>query len=88
MPNIKHWLFGFGPDKEIEFNEIVMEESNCSECIHKKVCKFSMEEFCINYKFGTSQHNGCQGCLHRFTRWDKDPIPCFKCKFFEKNTKI
>jgi len=75
----KHWLFG-----DCKFNVEVREEDNCSECVHAKVCKLDMENFCLNYCFGTSKHRGCGGCLHRFTRLVRTDsgFPCFKCKHF------
>ena len=74
----KHWLFG-----EIRFNVEVIEEDKCHECLHAIVCARNMEKFCLNYDFGNSEE-GCQSCIHRFARWDKDKIPCFKCKYFSK----
>ena len=78
-----HWLFGKGPNKIVEFKHEIDQESDCRYCLHRKVCdRHNTEQRCINYEFGTSEHRGCGGCLHRFTRWDKDAIPCFHCEDF------
>lgn len=79
-----HWLYG--KDKR-KFK--VEEETNCDNCVHKELCRSIrtpaiFEKLCLNYSFGTSQYSGCDGCHHKFTRWDKDSIPCFFCKFFEE----
>lgn len=73
----KHWLYG-----DIAFRVDVTVEDNCGDCIHWPVCRKDMSEFCLNYEFGRSEgcSGSCEQCLHRFTRWDKDQIPCFKCK--------
>jgi hypothetical protein len=42
-----------------------------------------MEKRCENYQFGTSEGGGCHACLHRFTRFDKDSVPCFTCPWFQ-----
>lgn len=83
----KHWLYG-----NISFDVDVKKEDSCGECIHRRVCKFSMRDFCLNYRFGTSDVRSmedCESCIHRFTRWDKDEdkIPCFKCSFFQRKSK-
>lgn len=77
-----HWLYGRGPNRVIEFIQEIDEETKCEDCIHKKVCAVVMEHRCINYTFGTSEFRGCQGCVHKYTRFDKDPIPCFSCPDF------
>lgn len=77
-----HWLYGRGPNRVIEFIQEIDEETKCQDCIHKKVCASVMEHRCINYTFGTSEFRGCQGCVHKYTRFDKDPIPCFSCPDF------
>lgn len=77
-----HWLYGMGPNKALDFNVEIDKETECSRCLHRKVCAYKMEERCVNYRFGTSEHTGCHGCIHRFTRWDKDAVPCFHCKEF------
>ena len=77
-----HWLYGRGPDKVLEFAVEVDTETSCATCIHKVVCDGDMEKRCSNFLFGNSdQPRGCLQCLHRFTRWDKDRVPCFHCKF-------
>lgn len=57
-------------------------ESNCAKCIHRRVCDGDMEKRCSNYELGTSAGKGCDGCIHRFTRFDDDKkkIPCFYCE--------
>jgi hypothetical protein len=69
-----------------EFNVSVEKDHSCQECMHRKVCAFDMRRNCMNYIFGRSGPNvkidSCDSCTHRFTRYDKDPIPCFKCRFF------
>lgn len=84
-----HWLYGFGPNKEVKFNIEIDEETNCDRCIHFEVCDHNMEKRCFNFTWGTSQYDGCMSCTLRFTRWDsyhdgKDKIPCFHCKFFKE----
>ena len=84
MTKINHWLYG--EDKR-KFQ--IDKETDCSKCIHQVVCNrlfhaSGMEVICQNYLFGTSAHGGCGGCQHRFTRWDKEQIPCFICGFFEE----
>ena len=76
----EHWLYG-----KIEFKIDVKDEDQCSKCIHWSVCIGNMEKFCLNYCFGTNQGQpySCEQCIHRYTRWNKDMIPCFKCKFFK-----
>lgn len=76
---IEHSLLG-----STYYKHKVDEEHECFECIHNKVCRHDNEEFCLNYEFGTSQGKGCHSCLHRFTRWDSEHIPCFICKYFQK----
>jgi len=80
----KHWLHG-----DIKFNVDVTKETRCGKCSHWRVCKMDMEEFCLNYTFGTSQGKRCGSCLHRHTRYDRDEhaIPCFKCKHFNPINK-
>jgi len=85
----KHWLHG-----DIKFNVDVATEDSCIDCDHWQVCKRDMPNFCLNYCFGTSEHNGkplsCNTCLHRYTRFNEDKIvhgtpdriPCFKCRWF------
>lgn len=77
-----HWLYGMGPDKEVKFNKPIKIETDCTKCIHNKVCDHVMEKRCVNYEFGTSVGSGCVACIHRFTRYDKDKIPCFHCNDF------
>lgn len=78
-----HWLFGKGENKELDFNQHIEIETDCSKCIHKKVCARAVEQRCVNYAFGCSSERGCHACLHHYTRWDKDSVPCFKCDDFE-----
>lgn len=75
-----HWLYG-----DREFNIEVDDETSCSECVHRIVCSFDHEKLCSNFVFGgVSRHGGCQSCSHRYTRYDKDKIPCFHCPHFRK----
>lgn len=80
----KHWLYG-----DCKFKVDVREEDSCGKCVHWRVCKRSMEDFCLNYDFGTSEKTTCDGCIHRFTRYinDEERIPCFKCRFFEASLR-
>jgi hypothetical protein len=79
-----HWLYGRGPDKRLDFEHEVDVETDCSKCVHNKVCDHDMERRCANYHCGTSEGRGCQSCLHKYTRYDgKDPVPCFSCPSFE-----
>jgi len=77
-----HWLYGFGPNKEVKVNVEIDEETDCSPCVHRKICDYTMEKRCLNYMRGTSEGRGCTSCLLRFTRYDKDKIPCFICVNF------
>ncbi len=76
---IKHWLHG-----EIKLKHEIAEETRCIGCLHSKVCDRSMGSRCLNFKFSTSNGNpsSCDQCIHRFTRFDRDPIPCFACGDF------
>jgi len=80
----KHWLYG-----KLEFKVDVSVEDECHKCIHWPVCNRDMESFCLNFNFGTTQGQigSCDRCIHRFTRWDKDRMPCFKCQYFEPLVK-
>ena len=83
-----HWLFGRGPDRLLDFKREIDEETDCGKCIHREVCDRDMEKRCENYVFGTSAAEGrsCQSCLHKYTRYDKDRVPCFSCPWFEERT--
>lgn len=83
-----HWLFGRGPDKLLDFAREIEAETDCARCIHGEVCDRNMEKRCDNYKFGTSESRGCHGCLHRFTRFDKDTVPCFTCHWFQTDESV
>lgn len=75
-----HWLH-----KRHDFMHKVTVETNCSLCIHRKVCPREMNKRCVNYWFGTSEPpEGCGRCTHRFLRkmWNKDGFPCFFCREF------
>ena len=83
-----HWLFGNGPNKSLEFNIEIDKETNCTSCIHNEVCHRMMDTLCNNYLFGASDcrdQHGCSSCSHRYTRFDKDEVPCFTCKKFKEN---
>ena len=88
MGTVEHWLYG-----KCEFEELIDKETDCSTCIHVKVCKViwirigyvPMEDICINHYFSCSKES-CENCIHKFTRYDnKQSIPCFKCKFYKEN---
>lgn len=79
-----HWLFGQGPDKLLNFKREVESETDCTKRIHSEVCGRDMQNRCENYEFGTSDGRGCQGCSHRYTRFDKEPVPCFSCPWFRE----
>jgi hypothetical protein len=74
---VKHHIFG-----HCTFEVLVEKNDDCTQCVHARVCSNRVNEFCDNYCFGTSADTGCHGCVHRYTRWDADPIPCFKCRYF------
>jgi len=77
-----HWLYG-----DLWFNVDVQKEDDCGKCTHWCICKRTMENFCLNYCFGTSEKTPCNGCLHRHTRliWhEKDGVACFKCKHYKE----
>lgn len=75
----RHWLYG-----EVKLKKAVKKETICQQCIHREVCTYDFVKLCTNYSFGTSAEGfqGCSSCSHRFTRYDKDPIPCFYCPHF------
>lgn len=77
-----HWLFGRGPDKILDFKKEIDVETDCGGCIHNEVCDHNNEKRCENYVFGDSRGKSCQGCLHKYTRYDKDKVPCFTCPWF------
>ena len=78
-----HWLFGRGPNKVLDFAREVDAETDCSKCTHREVCDRDMVKRCENYVFGDSAGKSCQGCSHRYTRYDKDAVPCFSCPWFK-----
>jgi hypothetical protein len=47
-----------------------------------------MEKRCINHNWGSSEGSGCHNCLHKYTKWDKDAVPCFKCKDFKPKDSV
>lgn len=56
-------------------------ESDCSKCLHVKVCDRDMFKRCLNYEFGNSREKGCNSCIHNYTRFDlKEKVPCFYCE--------
>lgn len=78
-----HWLYG-----KVTFNIDVEKDDNCAECIHCRVCKKNMQDFCENFDFSTSEGEPktCDQCIHRFTRFfteEEHKIPCFKCRHFK-----
>lgn len=83
-----HWLFGRGPNKVLDFKQPVAVETKCKDCLHAHVCSLQMERRCVNYECGTSNDSGCHSCSHRFTRWDKEAVPCFHCKDFLPNPAV
>lgn len=83
-----HWLYGEGKLKVLKFVKEVDEETKCSRCFHQKVCFQEMESRCVNFEFGTSEHRGCGGCRHKFTRFDKESVPCFHCDDFVDMNKV
>jgi len=77
---VNHWLYGVDKRKYR-----IKKETSCSKCLHSKVCGCDVEKRCKNYVFGTSAGKGCTSCLLRFTRFDKDKVPCFICfEFLER----
>ena len=77
-----HWLYG-----QIDLKEEILKETNCQCCSHVKVCSIDMSKRCVNYKFGSSIDGGlnsCTSCEHKYTRFDKDNIYCFKCGEFDE----
>ena len=81
-----HWLYGMGPEHRLQFVREIDAETNCGACLHRKVCARVMEERCENFHFSTSQGKGCSACLHRFTRFDREAVPCFLCPDFLPDT--
>lgn len=84
MIEIKHWLYGI-----CKFNVLVKNETKCSQCLHVGVCGRKLTTLCANYEFGSSAEGfrGCQSCIHRFTRYDKNSIPCFRCFHFRRRKR-
>lgn len=75
----EHWLHG-----KCYFNVGVDHEHDCRYCIHNFVCKRTMEDLCENFDWGTSEgRGGCDHCLHKYTRYNRDKIPCFSCSMYE-----
>jgi len=74
-----HWLYG-----EIKYKIEVDKDTDCNTCIHNHVCSHNKEARCVNFRHGDSQHDGCQGCEHKYPRYDRKPIPCFKCNEHNK----
>jgi hypothetical protein len=74
-----HWLFGMGPNKVVEFNHPVREETDCKTCIHNEVCSHDVQKRCVNFDNRATPEHGCSGCLHHYTKFHKDTIPCFYC---------
>lgn len=83
-----HWLYGHGLDKILDFKREVDEETDCSACVHREVCGRDVEKRCENYQYGTSERSACQGCSHRFTRYDEKSVPCFSCPWFRKSPSV
>lgn len=83
-----HWLYGEGPENRLTFVKEIEIETECSKCLHRKVCARKMEERCENFKFGDSSGygQGCSACTHKYTRFDKDSVPCFSCPDFMPDT--
>lgn len=78
-----HWLHGMGPDKVLTFTEAVAIETDCGLCLHRKVCARKMEDRCRNYEMANSDRaGGCHTCIHRYTRWSREAVPCFNCHEF------
>jgi len=77
-----HWLFGIDPNKEVKFKKEIDEETDCNKCIHKKVCMRDMPKRCINFEMSNSNAFSCGTCVHNFTRFSRNSIPCFYCKDF------
>jgi len=70
-------------DDERKFT--IERETDCSVCEHLDVCDRIMEKRCENYVFGTSEGEGCQSCINRYTRYDnRNPLPCFLCKSYKR----
>ncbi len=75
----EHNLFG-----KIKLKKKKKKETNCFDCLHKKVCNQDMHKRCVNHEFGTSEYGieTCGSCSNHYTRWDTKPIPCFVCNDF------
>ena len=76
-----------GPNKELKFNKEIDVETQCKDCYHVEVCDKDKEKRCSNFDCGTSEYSDCQCCIHHYTRYDKEPVPCFHCKWFEPKDK-
>ena len=80
-----HWLFGRGPDKILTFKREVAPAHHAVDALRAVRLRLHLEQRCENYVFGTSEGRGCQGCLHRHTRYHKDVVPCFSCPWFRED---
>ena len=78
-----HWLYG-----ETHLKVDINEETKYITCIYNKVCSHEMEKQCCNYQLGDSKDTGCGSCTHKFTRYDKDAIPCFYCEDYLSNMDV
>lgn len=81
MPHT-HWLYGSGPDKVLTFKRDVDRETDRSLCAHDHICSHKEETRCVNHDRGRASGAGCAGCLHSYTRYDRQPVPCFHCEDF------
>ncbi len=71
-----HWLF------EQRLRVQIDKETDCSDCLHIHVCDMTFEKRCVNYWLGTSAERGCLACTNHYSRYDKEPVPCFCCPYF------
>jgi len=72
------------------FKVHVLEEKRCRWCVHSQVCSHDMSKVCKNYDWGTSAvpASHCNACIHHYTRYHEDGIPCFDCAYFQKRRTI
>lgn len=69
--------------------EQITKETNCMNCIHRKVCSFDKTRFCVNYQFKNNSNGkvSCGTCIcsfRRYATYEEDYLPCFKCKYFDE----
>lgn len=71
-----HWLYDTFRRVQID------KETQCKDCLHRKVCHGNNSNHCVNYYFGRSDKCGCESCINHYARFDEKHVPCFYCLDF------